>query len=142
MYLLQGLAKHSCQGPNSEYLSFMYFAAATQFCLAVQRQLSTIQGQMVVRQNVIHEDRPSDCIWLWTVLCGSLLFPSASTHAVLRPSHTPHSFCVSAFPCWASQVVQWERICLPVQRTEPWVQSLGWEDLLEEEMETHSSILA
>ena len=25
---------------------------------------------------------------------------------------------------------------------EPWVQSLGWEDLLEKEMATHSSILA
>ena len=25
---------------------------------------------------------------------------------------------------------------------ETWVQSLGWEDLLEKEMETHSSILA
>ena len=27
-------------------------------------------------------------------------------------------------------------------RWETWVQSLGWEDLLEKEMETHSSILA
>ena len=25
---------------------------------------------------------------------------------------------------------------------EPWIQSLGWEDLLEKEMATHSSILA
>ena len=31
-------------------------------------------------------------------------------------------------------------ICLPVQDT--WVQSLGWEDPLEKEMATHSSILA
>ena len=31
-------------------------------------------------------------------------------------------------------------ICLPTQET--WVRSLGWEDLLEEEMVTHSSILA
>ena len=40
----------------------------------------------------------------------------------------------------ASQVVQWKRICLPIQET--WVQSLGWEDPLEKEMATHSSILA
>ena len=31
--------------------------------------------------------------------------------------------------------------CLPIVR-ETWVQSLGWEDLLEKEMATHSSILA
>ena len=31
--------------------------------------------------------------------------------------------------------------CLPTV-LETWVQSLGWEDLLEKEMETHSSILA
>ena len=31
--------------------------------------------------------------------------------------------------------------CLPAIR-EPWVQSLGWEDPLEKEMATHSSILA
>ena len=31
--------------------------------------------------------------------------------------------------------------CLPTMQ-ETWVQSLGWEDLLEKEMATHSSILA
>jgi len=31
--------------------------------------------------------------------------------------------------------------CVPIIR-ETWVQSLGWEDLLEKEMATHSSILA
>ena len=36
--------------------------------------------------------------------------------------------------------VQWEGICLPMQET--LVQSLGQEDPLEEEMATHSSILA
>ena len=35
------------------------------------------------------------------------------------------------------------RICLPVQETqETWVQSLGWEDLLEEEMGIQSRIFA
>ena len=41
---------------------------------------------------------------------------------------------------WASQVAQWYRIHLPTQ--EMWVQSLGRGDLLEEEMATHTSILA
>ena len=40
----------------------------------------------------------------------------------------------------ASQVAQWQRICLPKQET--WVQSLGREDPLEEEMATDSRILA
>ena len=35
---------------------------------------------------------------------------------------------------------QWERICLPMPET--WVGSLDWEDPLEKEMATHSSILA
>ena len=37
-------------------------------------------------------------------------------------------------------VAQWERIHLSVQETQ--VLSLGWEDPLEKEMATHSSILA
>jgi len=37
-------------------------------------------------------------------------------------------------------VAQWYRILLPIQ--EMWVQSVGQEDLLEEEMATHSSIFA
>ena len=40
-------------------------------------------------------------------------------------------------------MAQWERISLPVQKTqETQVGSLGQEDPLEEEMATHSSILA
>ena len=43
----------------------------------------------------------------------------------------------------ASQVAQWERICLPMQETqETWVPSLSQEDSLEEETATHSGILA
>ena len=37
-------------------------------------------------------------------------------------------------------MAQWQRIHLPKQET--WVQSLGQEDPLEEEMATHSRILA
>ena len=43
----------------------------------------------------------------------------------------------------ASQVAQWQSICLPRQETqEAWVWSLGWEDRWEHEIVTHSSILA
>ena len=43
----------------------------------------------------------------------------------------------------ASQVAQWEGICLAVQEAqETWVQPVGMKDALEEEMATHSSILA
>ena len=43
----------------------------------------------------------------------------------------------------ASQVAQWERIHLPVQEMqETQVRSLGWEDPLQEEGATHSSIPA
>ena len=40
----------------------------------------------------------------------------------------------------ASLVAQWQRTRLSMQET--WVQSLGWDDPLEKEMATHSSILA
>ena len=44
---------------------------------------------------------------------------------------------------WASQMAQWVKN-LPVMREtqEIWVPSLGWEDPLEQEMATHSNILA
>ena len=43
----------------------------------------------------------------------------------------------------ASQVAQWLRSHLPMHKMqETWVQSLGWEDPLEKEMATHSSIRA
>ena len=41
---------------------------------------------------------------------------------------------------WASLVAQCSRSCLTMQETQ--VQSLGWEDPLEKEMATRSSILA
>ena len=49
------------------------------------------------------------------------------------------NFLVHALsPSWASQVAQWSRVCLPGQET--WVRSLDWEDPLQKEMRTHSSI--
>ena len=43
-------------------------------------------------------------------------------------------------PIMGFVVAQWKRTCLPMQET--WVRSLGWEDPLEKEMATHSSVLA
>ena len=40
-------------------------------------------------------------------------------------------------------MAEWQRICMPVQEMqEMLVQHLGWEDPLEKEMASHSSILA
>ena len=53
-----------------------------------------------------------------------------------------HKRILSNVPNGASQLERWWRICLPMQgMQEMWVQFLGWKDHLEEEMETHSSIL-
>ena len=41
---------------------------------------------------------------------------------------------------WASLVSQWQSIRLPMEEMQ--VPSMGWEDPLEEEMTTYSSILA
>ena len=131
LYLLQGLAKCSCQGPNSEYLSFVYFVTATQFCLAVQRQLSPIQTQMVVRQNVVYENRPSVCIWLQTVLCWSLIFPSTSALMLCSYPCTPHThFALLYFlvgsPRWCSgkeSACQCRRQRLGFN---PWVGRISW----------------
>ena len=41
---------------------------------------------------------------------------------------------------WASLAAEWLRIYLPMQEMQ--IQPLVWEDPLEKEMETHSSILA
>ena len=45
---------------------------------------------------------------------------------------------------WASLVAQMENLSAMQERPgfDPWVRSLGWEDPLEKEMATHSSILA
>ena len=49
----------------------------------------------------------------------------------------------NVYSVWAYQVAQWVKNLTTVQETQViQVQSLGWEDPLEEEMATHSSILA
>ena len=52
---------------------------------------------------------------------------------------TPHSQCKGLI----LGLVQWSRICLPMQETQvTQIRSLGREDPLEEEMATRSNILA
>ena len=48
--------------------------------------------------------------------------------------------CLGLFNLWASQVAHWQKIPLPMRETQVW--PLGQEDPLEQQMTTHSSILA
>ena len=60
--------------------------------------------------------------------------------AQLQVVSFPAAFMAFYSAMGASLVAQWERMCLPMQETQ--VQPLGWEDALEKEVATHSSILA
>ena len=54
-----------------------------------------------------------------------------------------NTFCLFVNKQWESLMVQWiENLPAMQERQETWVQSLGWEDPLEEEMATQSSICA
>ena len=63
------------------------------------------------------------------------LFPLTLKYKIFEGNYSS-----SIPPVWVSQVAQWQRSRLSIQKT--WVQSLGREDPLEKKMETHSSILA
>ena len=78
-----------------------------------------------------------NCLQLdtWRTLAGSSLhifLGSCLWHAIL----VSQIMQLYGLPWW----LRWLRVCLPMQVT--WVQSLGQEDPLEEEMAIHSSILA
>ena len=60
----------------------------------------------------------------------AIAFSDLCVHGLLTPVFL-------GFPLWLS----WWRICLQCRRP-AWVWSLGWEDSLEKEMATHSSVLA
>ena len=87
--------------------------------------------------------RPGTWACSWSahraLMCGS--FHSAcwqDWHRALRMlTETARPWSHSK--CWASLVVEWQRICLPMQ--EMWFPSLGAEDPLEKKLATHSSIL-
>ena len=58
----------------------------------------------------------------------------------MSPGNLDSSLCISKDVLWASLVAQLVKNLPAVWET--WVQSLGWEDLLEKGMATHSNILA
>ena len=80
--------------------------------------------------------------WGRNVSCSSLsLWGTACVlHAVDSQKKHGHFHELYIINFRASLVAQWQRIHFAMQ--EMWVQSLGWEDPLEEEMTTNSSILA
>ena len=63
--------------------------------------------------------------------------PCASSNDPVRPKRTSSAITVLLEDSLVAQMVK----NLPAMQ-EPWVQSLGWEDPLEEGMATHSCILA
>ena len=73
---------------------------------------------------------------LYAYILRIYIFLHICIYPHIPPIYINERYCAT----WDSQVSQHLRIHLPMQET--WVQSLGWEDPLEKEMETHSSILA
>ena len=71
---------------------------------------------------------------------GLFFFFFFSWKGAQKYSQNPKSKVLSLEASWTSLVTQTVKRLPTVQET--WVQSLGWEDPLEKEMETHSSILA
>ena len=67
----------------------------------------------------------------------------SSTVECTPPVQKSMSKSVEVETDWASLVAQWVKNPPAMQETqETWVRSLGWEDPLEQDMATHSSILA
>ena len=66
--------------------------------------------------------------------------PLGKIDIIVFPSYPPENSRTPVFTCQASPVAQMVK-SLPAMR-ETWVQSPDWEDPLEKEMATHSSILA
>ena len=69
--------------------------------------------------------------WLWAPPFGKTFWACNRLSTILNRLYTPNG---------ASLVAQWQRICLPMQKTG--VKFLGGEDPLEKEMATHSSIIS
>ena len=68
-----------------------------------------------------------------TIVKASItMMPKLNKDIIRKENYRPIS------PMRSSLVVQWKRICLPMQKM---VQSLVWEDPVEKEIVTHSNIL-
>ena len=81
----------------------------------------------------------SDCLPHLQETRHCFLFDNFSAWFTLH-LYSPTSLSLFIMSIWASLVAH--LVKNPPAMQEPWVQSLGWEDPLEEGMATHSSILA
>ena len=70
-----------------------------------------------------------------------VIFQSESQIKNAKYYYSYHLYLPSAYCMQGTSLVAQMVKCLPTV-WETWAQSLGWEDLLEKEMATHSSILA
>ena len=84
-----------------------------------------LEKEMATHSNILAWRIP------WTVQPGRL-----QSMGLQRVGHN----WVTSLSLWASRVAQRLKRLPPMRET--WARSLGWEDLLEKEMVTHSSILA
>ena len=66
--------------------------------------------------------------------------PLGKTDIIVFPSYPPENSWTPVFTCQASVVAQMVKSLPAIQET--WIQSLDWEDPLQKEMATYSSILA
>ena len=88
------------------------------------------------------------CAYMYAWLCSiyTLHIQYACVYSMYKCAYSVCIIYVHVYICaciHASQVAQWLRSHLPMHKMqETWVQSLGWEDPLEKEMATPSSILA
>ena len=78
--------------------------------------------------------------WLLVFIMQPFICLSVShTHTHTHP-HTPYTYTICSHISGPSLVAQSVKALPAMQET--WVRSLGWEDPLEKEIATHSSILA
>ena len=126
------------------------------YSLLIGRSALSLSGDVVLSQA---HGQPSVCPWQrpvghWASGRWQFTFWEYTRILVIHTLPFTARDCGSAFsvpplgvcslaslykPSQTSQLGQWLRMLLPMQETQ--VPSLGWEDLLEEEMATHSSIL-
>ena len=114
-------------------LNWMYFKKATsrkRHYMLSKRWIFSIKIVYLGTKKIDSLKMPFRCHWTCPLL--STWEPNQEL------DHDLSLFSPLCIPSY--QVEQWERICLPIQVT--FVQSLGQEDFLEEEMAAHSSILA
>ena len=117
---------HKVIGPCHEFsfLNVEFQAHFFTFLLTLNKQLFSSSSLTAIRE-------------VLSAYLRLLIFFSANLIPACASSSQAFSIMYSAWPSLVAQTVK----CLTTMQ-ETRVQSLGWEDLLEQEMATHSSILA